>query len=342
MSKLSENILNAAIKCRGSIRQPVVVCVRTARKRTAFGAYWLGTESYKKFDFIWRTQLKTNPVMEQTVLINLVFLCLTNLLLALLGTLSNLVVILSIWKSSQLRKKTCYFMILLLSCFDLCVISVNHPLVIVLAIGVTFQEVSQEAIDLCLGWSHLLLAFSSLALFTMNIERYLALAYPIFHRNKVTRPQLVTLLVSLQLFALALRILSSQGVLISEKHCYITLLAIFSPAIIFTNFKMVIIARKMQLNILKKSKVDLKKISSCLLAVACFLFLSVLPAIVFTSMMPLWKVGLSKEHVLMLWLWIRTAICTNATVNCFVFYWNNKILRAAGKKLLQKYLYIKF
>ena len=280
--------------------------------------------------------------MERSVFINLVFLCLTNLLLALLGTLSNSVVILSIWKSRQLRKKTCYFMILLLSCFDICVILVNHPLVTVLAIGVTFQKTDQESIDLYLGWSHLSLAFSSLALLTMNIERYLALAYPIFHRNTVTRLRLVTLLLSLQAFALALRILSLQGILISVKHCYITLLVIFSPPTIFTNYKMFIIARKMQLNVLKKSKVDLKKISSCLLAVACFLLLSVLPAIVFTSIMPIWKVGLMKEHVLMLWLWIRTLICTNATVNCFVFYWNNKILRAEGKKLLAKYLYIKF
>lgn len=274
-------------------------------------------------------------------LMNIVFLCIVNVSLTLVGTISNLVVVSSIWKSAQMRKKTCYFMIFVLSCFDLSVILVNHPLVIGLAIAVAFGEVDREMIDFYLGWSHLLLAFSSLALLTMNIERYLAITYPIFHRNKVTRRKLMVLLASFQLFALALQILSIRGTFIAVKHCYITLMVVFSPPMLFTNFKLFIMARKMQLRNPQtgdKRRADLKKISSCLLAVVCFLIFSVIPGVVFTSLMPLWSVGLMKKHALTLWLWIRTVICMNATLNCFVFYWNNNILRDRGKKLLQRYL----
>ena len=47
------------------------------------------------------------------------------------GIFLNSVVIISLWRSSQLRKKLCYFMILVLSCFDLAVVTITHPLLIV-------------------------------------------------------------------------------------------------------------------------------------------------------------------------------------------------------------------
>ena len=60
-------------------------------------------------------------------LYSLICLCVVNGFFTLAGIFLNSVVIISLWKSSQLRRKTCYFMILVLSCFDLGVVMVGHP-----------------------------------------------------------------------------------------------------------------------------------------------------------------------------------------------------------------------
>jgi hypothetical protein len=75
------------------------------------------------------------------------FLCMINIIFMVAGIFLNSVVIISLWISSQFRKKLCYFMILVLSCFDLAVT----------------------------------------VLFTLNVERFLALMCPFFHQASVTK-----------------------------------------------------------------------------------------------------------------------------------------------------------
>ena len=65
--------------------------------------------------------------MHLSTVINASFLCLFNVALMIAGIFFNSVVIISLWRSSQLRKKLCYFMILVLSCFDLAVVAILHP-----------------------------------------------------------------------------------------------------------------------------------------------------------------------------------------------------------------------
>ena len=67
-------------------------------------------------------------------LYSLICLCVVNGFFTLAGIFLNSVVIISLWKSSQLRRKTCYFMILVLSCFDLGVVMVGHPTIMLVAI----------------------------------------------------------------------------------------------------------------------------------------------------------------------------------------------------------------
>jgi hypothetical protein len=61
--------------------------------------------------------------------------------------LNSVVVIISLWRSSQLRKKLCYFMILVLSCFDLAVITITHPLLIVSTIYFSQEEINKIGKD---------------------------------------------------------------------------------------------------------------------------------------------------------------------------------------------------
>ena len=63
------------------------------------------------------------------VLLNTVLLCVVNTTFMLTGISLNSIVILSFWRSSQLRNKLCYFIILVLACFDLAVVIITHPLI---------------------------------------------------------------------------------------------------------------------------------------------------------------------------------------------------------------------
>jgi hypothetical protein len=61
--------------------------------------------------------------------VNAVLLCAVNFLLTFVGICLNSLVIISLL-NSQLRRKLCYFMILVLDCFDLAVVVVFHPFII--------------------------------------------------------------------------------------------------------------------------------------------------------------------------------------------------------------------
>jgi hypothetical protein len=105
--------------------------------------------------------------------------------------LNSVVVIISLWRSSQLRKKLCYFMILVLSCFDLAVITITHPLLIVSTIYFSQEEINKIGKDTKYYISLVFLWLLNVALFTLNVERFLALTCPFSHHASVTKTRLL-------------------------------------------------------------------------------------------------------------------------------------------------------
>ena len=65
-----------------------------------------------------------------SALLNGILFCIVNVVFLCSGVFLNIVVVLCIGKSCQLRKKLCYFMIFILSCYDLVTVIVLHPLLI--------------------------------------------------------------------------------------------------------------------------------------------------------------------------------------------------------------------
>ncbi len=264
-----------------------------------------------------------------------------NILFFVSGTCLNSLVILSFWRSSQLRKKLCYFTIMVLSCCDLLAVLTSNPLVAVITMlwftGKLDVYPSWAVIPLKLGT--FFLAISLLALFVMSFDRYLATYYPIFHRTSVTKGKLLTLFVILNILELLLKLLSVNNFVISSRTHGLIVFIIFFPTMIFINYKLFIIARKSRRNNgispeMRKT-FSLKKISSCLLAAACLLVVSI-PASVY--------IGLEKnsKKTTMLFddgnlarLWGTTLMSMNCTWNCLIFYWKNKILRTEGMKLIK-------
>ena len=168
--------------------------------------------------------------MDLIVYIQLIFLCVVNIIFSFSGIVLNILVIASIWKSSQLRKKLCHFMIMILSSFDLITVLTNYPgLLLYLVSWLTEDHDLLPKIKFSLHIVSVFHAFCLLALLVMNIERYLGAYHPIFHRTSVNRRRLLTLLAILLIFLTALHVISINDVIISSTHAAIVFNTAVSP-----------------------------------------------------------------------------------------------------------------
>ena len=174
----------------------------------------------------------------------------------------------------------------------------------------------------------------------MNLDRYLATVYPLFHRASVTRRRLLIVLVIFLLFEITLTGISVNNLVISDQVATVIFGAIVSPMLFYINYnlKLFFIARKMGKNNkvvvtpgLRKP-VDLRNISCCLLAVVCLVCLH-LPITIYIVLSI--NENASSFNVKISWLWTKTILTTNSTFNCLIFFWKNRILRMEGRKVVK-------
>ena len=289
--------------------------------------------------------------MHSSTLINAILLCLLNASFMVAGIIVNSVVIISLWRSSQLRKKLCYFMIIVLSCFDLAVVAIAQPLLmlstILWSMTIYHAEFQTTQLYTCL----LLQAFSMFALFTLNIERFLALTRPFFHQTVVTKGKLA---LSLALPIIIIVALSLLCLTYSKAEVYLPIvvavyLLSFWFVLAFLNYKMLAIVkskREGELRVApasletsenqerqKRQKRNFNNISTCSLAVGCFLissFQAIINAILsFVSKSPKNERQGTSYH------WAITFVSMNSTFNCVIFFWRNSILRREGMRIVK-------
>ena len=180
--------------------------------------------------------------MDLNSIINVLFLCFLNAFFMVSGIILNSVVIISLWRTSQLRKQLCYFMILVLSCFDLAGVTIIHPLLIVSTILWSRQnhrETNHARLFICLHLG----SFSMLALLMLNIERFLALTFPFFHQTAVTKRRITIFLVFGMIIQVALSpLLYFYGTIFPDS--IITMfISLVLRAFIYLNYKMLFIVK---------------------------------------------------------------------------------------------------
>ena len=197
--------------------------------------------------------------MESIYFINLIFIFAVNVFFFFSGICLNSLVILSFGRSAQLRKKLCYFMIMVLSCCDLLAVLTNNPLLALLTMSWLTGKLDGNA-----RWPHtslrsttVFLVFSLFAFLVMNFDRYLATSYPIFHRTSVTKGRLLTLLAILIIVEITLAVMSVNEFVISYQVHIIILCILVIPAMLFINYKLFRIVRKSRRN--KRVSPDMKK-----------------------------------------------------------------------------------
>ena len=277
--------------------------------------------------------------MEPEYFINLIFIFVLNVFFFFSGVCLNSVVVISFWRSVQLRKKLCYFMIMVLSCCDLLGVLTNTPLTAVIAMSCLTENPSLTWLRILGNFTTVFFAFSLLALLVMNFDRYLATSYPLFHHTSVTKGRLFNLFSILVIIELTLKAMSTNNVVISHQIHILILFILLTPSMLFINYKLFLIVRKNRRKNRKspekRKTFSLTKISSCLLVVACYVVLSI-PALVYFGI----KVN-SEDTTLafgdakLAGMWVETIASINATLNCLIFYWKNKVLRTEGWKVLK-------
>ncbi|XP_046861089.1 uncharacterized protein LOC124454312 [Xenia sp. Carnegie-2017] len=278
---------------------------------------------------------------------NGVFLCIINISLLICGITLNSVVILCIWRCSQLRKKLCYFTILVLSCFDLANVSVTHTLIILSTAACLWKS----NISLRITRSKLSTIFfelSTLSLLMLNIERFLALNFPFFHAKHVNRCRFLVLTICPGvLFALLTFFLFNHEKTINL--ILIVYLCISFFLISLFNYKMYRIAKakkKLSGNILrnlttasfgqnKRQFNDLKKVSTCIIVVVCYLLFGAIPCLGYVSTCLIMDVSCSDSRLFSPSLWIGSLSAMSSTMNCLIFFWKNSILRKEAIKMIR-------
>ena len=279
--------------------------------------------------------------MESIYFINLIFIFAVNVFFFFSGICLNSLVILSFWRSVQLRKKLCYFMIMVLSCCDLLAVLTNSPLIAFISMSWLTGEldVNGRWPHISLSWTNTFLGFSLFALLVMNFDRYLATSYPIFHRTSVTKGRLLTLLAKLIIVEITLRVMSVNDFVISYQVHLLIISILLIPAMLFINYKLFLVVRKSSKNERispdMKKTFSLKNISSCLLVVACLVVISI-PGFLYIGLRinsPETTHTLDNANIA--GIWAITISSMNCTFNCLIFYWKNKVLRTEGLKVLK-------
>ena len=274
--------------------------------------------------------------MELRFSINLISLFVVSVCFYFSGMFLNSLVIISFWRSAQLRRKFCYFMIMVLSCCDLLLVLINHPFIATVAMLWLTKDGNRRLALTLIDVPSVFLGFSLLALLVMNFDRYLATYYPIFHRTSMTRKNLLTLLAILNFVELVLVLMFVKFV-VSEQVATLIFKIIFAPPLLFMNYKLFTIARRSRgnrgISPNMRKIFSFKSVSSCLLAVACFMAMSI-PSLVYIGLsMNSKQKTLDDAHLVE--MWAKTIGSMNATFNCLIFYWKNKILRYEGKKVIK-------
>ena len=281
--------------------------------------------------------------MSASDLVNVSFFVMVNAIFTIAGIFLNVTVIISFLRSSKLRKELGYFMILVLSCFDLAVVAIAQPLQIYSMIS--FYHGKNNELEEQIKYKIILLLNGSSiqAVFMLTIERYLALVYPFFHQTSVTRRRLV-LGMGILFFPMSVVYWFFAKSETLEMIARMTYPSIFLLSIFYLNYKMFLIAKSKRMNRTvpssthqeeERCKVQSKKISTCTFVVICYAVCKC-PALAF------FIIRLSKAHFLdegqatLFHLWAVTFFQMNSTLNCLIFFWRNSILRREAMTMFSR------
>ena len=273
-------------------------------------------------------------VPSQTYYISYVVASICNALLIISGIILNSATILAYWKSPQLRSKTSYFLIMLLSVLDLTVAVVGNVF-FVLSLAFTLHgNPNCTAIILHEILTFLTVGMSLATLFALNIERYSCIVYPLLHRTKMTKPKLLGLAV---LFCLYACLITLCYPILGDHAARLTTSITLLSDIVFTVGIYISICHAVRRAVSNpalangnriKNLQNLKMAKSCAIVVACTV-ICFLPFAIVQSL------EASVFTICFLEVWAKTLTLLSSSLNSLLFFWRNPILRREAKAVLK-------
>jgi hypothetical protein len=266
--------------------------------------------------------------------VNYILTCVVNVVLTLSTISLNTVTILAYWRSEQLRRKTSYFLIMLLSFVDLATGTLGNSSFVILSVKVLTHDPDCRYFIFLENISLSLAAMSFMTLLLLNIERYFCIVYPIFHRKNVTKRKLfivALILWSLGLASTLLRLfLNKIGRTLTTIVIVVTfVLFIYIYATIYRNSRKVArFPKREKTENDGKQLQDLKVAKSCAIVVGCT-FLCTIPFAVTNTLAPFTFLTYSLAY------WSCTLGLSSSTLNSLIFFWRNPALRKEAKLLLR-------
>ena len=116
--------------------------------------------------------------------------CVVNGVLIIPTVLLNSILVLTIWKSSNLKAKLPYFMILMQSIVDLAVGTISLPLYIAMAALELRGNASCVDFVILQAVSFIPIGSSFMTIYLLTYERYLSILHPILHRVYLTKARM--------------------------------------------------------------------------------------------------------------------------------------------------------
>ncbi|XP_028403650.1 cannabinoid receptor 1-like [Dendronephthya gigantea] len=297
-------------------------------------------------------------------IVNSVFGILVNAILAILGTFLNALVVAIFWQTPKLRNKVTYFMIMLLSCVDICVTIIVHPTNLLNSIA----EITQNpkcAYKMVYQTSAVMLSgMSYLTFFVMNVERYLSVCRPFFHMKSVTKERCFILCAVLWLIGIGTAIAPIFG---ADIQFFVTAMALLVLAgTFFIYLSIYRVANKGRESRLRSANrggqeaysVTIEETTSALESrhstrpkktISLFHDLQIAKMYVIVVCTTL-LLNLPNALVLALFsdrvetlngvvqskIWTLTLVSMNSTLNSLIFFWANGRLREEGWRLCKK------
>ena len=282
--------------------------------------------------------------------VNQIILIIVNSIILISTLLTNTLTIITFWKSSQLRKKVSFLFILAQSIADLSIGVIASILAISVLVDGFATPYSCTLRFVAVRIMIALMPFTLLTLNGLNLERYFGIVHPILHRTKLT----TKLFWKYMLFSFICTVVSFGWSLVqpiqwirysSPVTCIaFIVLSIFIYCKIFSagvsrrvhgeNVPAQQATGEQSANTTRKRFAqEIKLAKSCFLVVFCFLLVYLPLAIVCI----LATAGnLNTFDFFLYRSWTGTLFLANPSINSYIFFWRNRLLRSEAVKVLRR------
>ena len=289
------------------------------------------------------THILATNLPSENLVHNHIFAIAFNGIMIIPTILLNGVAVITIFRSSQLSSKPCYFIILLQSMFDLAVGVFSIPLFIFLLAN------SVGGISNCLVASlarRLMLApigGSSIALTAMKMERYIAILHPYAYKTQVTKKRLMKYVCVTGTVEFLVIILSFAVTWLREVYFMVKIaLVLLLTAYVYTRIYLVVrklartgnkphdAAAEMNFTRMKLFLREIRQARPCFVLVVCFFVLGFLPATIAIKL----SANVDKFQEQAIFIWAVSLAITNSSVNSVIFFWTKTMLRKNAFRML--------